>query len=43
MDNFWESVGVALIILAIAIGIKGCLTIGQPFFGVNGSIVATTK
>ena len=41
MDDLLGGIGIALIILALVIGFKGCLDINKPMFGINGSIIAT--
>ncbi len=40
MTDFWFGVGIALIILALAIGLRSCSD-DRPMFGVNGFVVNT--
>ena len=41
MHHIFEGIGTALVIIAIAVGVKGCMDSPRPMFGENGSIYCT--
>lgn len=43
MKDLLSGIGIAIVILALVIGHKGCMELNKPLFGVNGSIIATQE
>ncbi len=40
MSNFWEGLGIALIIIACSICFRGCMLMDKPLIGPDGSFIS---
>ncbi len=40
MNSFWEGLGIALVILALAVGLHSCMNTERPMIGPNGTFIS---